>query len=245
MVLLLSWAPANRDEYAASSRFLAEHPVGASPGRGPVLASLHRQSHAAPGRLPSAHSVGASPGRGLCHASLHQRACAFSRHLLPAQLIGSSPGRGPSYASLPRQIPHYLQLSTTGEPCWCGSRVRPPANRDHYTASGRLPSAQTVGASLGRGPYHASLHRQRPCRLRSSPPASTQLVHSQGGGLATPPSIGTLAPSPVIFYRRNLLVHPRKGAPLTPPSIVNSHSTSYYRTTLFVLLPGWPPCQSG
>ena len=156
-----------------------------------------------------------------------------------------------------------------------GAPSSPPYIGNAHAASGRLPSAHSVGASLGRdlchasfprhgfaasdnlllahlvsesprrAPCHAFSHRQRPRRLRRYPPASPQLVHSRGVALVAPPSIGTLALYPVIFYRRNLMVHlqewcrpiirlPTSSIPTPPPAVS-------YRRTQMVHLPGGAP----
>lgn len=69
-------------------------PVGAFPERGPCHAFLLRQClHCH--HLP-AHPVRASPGKGPHLASLHRHAYTTSGRCLPLTPVGASPGKGPT-----------------------------------------------------------------------------------------------------------------------------------------------------
>lgn len=115
-------------------------------------------------------------GGGLATPLSIANAYAAPGRLLPAYSVGASPG-----GSLPRlppsKHPNHLWPSATGAISRCIS-CRVPCHasfrRHDHAAFGRLPPPHLVGASPGRGPYYASLHRPCPRRLRPPPTSASR-----------------------------------------------------------------------
>ena len=148
-----------------------------------------------------------------------------------------------------------------------GAPATPPYIGDAHAASSCPLPAHPVGASLGRAHYHASLHRQRPRRLRPSPNgasgwcisreplprllksaayvASGRLLpaHPVGAsverGSAMPTYIGTPTTPQMISYWHTQLVHYPEGTlQRLPTSVTPTPPPAVsYRRTQLVHLP--------
>lgn len=106
------------------------HLVGASSGRGPCHATLHRHDYDASNHLLPAHLVGPFPG-GILPLVRHRHDYATSGHPLRAHTMRTFPRRGPFQVSLRRQHLRRLRPSPTGLLSWCivweGPLLLPPS----------------------------------------------------------------------------------------------------------------------
>lgn len=196
----LATPPQIGNTYAAFCRLLSAHPVGASPGRGPYHAPLHRHAHAASGHVLPAFLVGPLPGRGPNHAVSHRHADDASDRLLPAHLVCSSPERGTCHASLQRKSPNAFGrlppvLQDGGASLSVGTTWPPLAMSYWRTQLVHLPKSD-LATSLHIGTPTSTSHPVMSYRR-------TFLVHLRGGDLSPPPFIaidhsapGRLLPAP-------------------------------------------------